>query len=66
MLAQFIYQFVEEKSGNVSSDIRYADDIRIETGKDNDMRIYEAYSNTKKGIKVQYCKKDGVLNMVEL
>lgn len=66
VLAQFIYQFVEEKSGNVSSDIRYADDIRIETGKDNDMRIYEAYSNTKKGIKVQYCKKDGVLNMVEL
>ena len=66
VLAQFIYQFIEGKSGNVSSDIRYADDIRREVGKDDDTRIYEAYSNTKKGIKVQYCKKDGVLNMVEL
>ena len=66
VLPQFIHQFVEGKSGKVSSDFGYVSDIRREFGTDGDDRLYQAYSNTKRGIKVQYCPKDGVLNMVEL
>ena len=66
VLPQFIHQFIEDKPGKVSSYFGYDSDIRGEYGTDGDNRLYEAYSNTKKGIKVQYCHKDGVLNMVEL
>ena len=66
VLPQFIHQFIEGKSGKVSSDFDYVSDIRSEFGTDGDDRLYQAYSNTKRGIKVQYCPKDGVLNMVEL
>ena len=66
VLPQFIHQFIEGKAGKVSSDFGYVSDIRREFGGDGDDRLYQAYSNTKKGIKVQYCPKDGVLNMVEL
>ena len=66
VLPQFIHQFIEGKSGKVSSNFGYVSDIRNEFGTNGDNRLYETYSNTKKGIKVQYCPKDGVLNMVEL
>ena len=66
VLPQFIHQFIEGKSGKVSSDFGYVSDIRNEFGTNGDNRLYETYSNTKKGIKVQYCPKDGVLNMVAL
>lgn len=65
VLPQFIHQFIEGKSGKVSSDFGYVNDIQREYDQ-NDDRIYRAYRNSKLGIKVQYCQKDGVLNMVEL
>ena len=65
VLPQFIHQFVEGKPGKVSSDFGYASDIKSEYD-EKDERIYSAYSNTKRGIKVQYSAKYGILNMVEL
>lgn len=65
VLPQFIHQFVEGKSGKVGSDFSYASDIKSEYD-EKDERIYSAYSNTKRGIKVQYSAKYGILNMVEL
>lgn len=65
VLPQFIHQFVEGKPGKVSSDFGYSSDIKSEYD-EKDERIYSAYSNTKRGIKVQYSAKYGILNMVEL
>ncbi len=65
VLPQFIHQFIEGKSGKVSSDFGYVNDIQREYDQEYD-RIYRSYRNSKLGIKVQYCQKDGVLNMVEL
>lgn len=64
VLSQFIHQFIKNGTGKVGN-FRYADEIKREFGEDDD-RLYESYSNTKYGIKVQYCPKDGVLNMIEL
>ena len=64
VLSQFIHQFIKNGAGKVGK-FRYADEVKREFGEDDD-RLYESYSNTKHGIKVQYCPKDGVLNMIEL